>query len=394
MKNLLKPTCRSAMCVVFLLFLFCNNTFAYSGGDTLVAKIFEETKMELEKVESLYEVKINSLYQELHLTKNLIKEIKTTDHHALTQKVDALIKLGEIKDAIIRMEEDYQIDLYRVRYRKGIELIKMIYEKVLGLDHHFTSLQTFQNVNTLSNPNSFPEFTKSKELLQSRMSKKQSVRLPQLLETNPYVSMTFTLVSSLFGGGEKKDREKSLDRVACIMDFTVRMNSDLKTVYYETEFLRANNQTLKEESIELFKDYVKVIGYKTTLQDCRREDDWETVYELLDTYIMEMKKESGANGSPQKVYNQQVNIIFSIDRLMQFMDKYSAFIASGEKYYQKFQTILNNYTNEDICQSQLPRQFSDLKKDIEMSILKFNEAYNISELQGSKLKDLMYGVQN
>ncbi|MFT6321924.1 MAG: hypothetical protein ACJAT4_002859 [Granulosicoccus sp.] len=130
------------------------------------------------------------------------------------------------------------------------------------------------------------------------------------------------------------------------------------------------------------------------LQDCRKEDDWETVYMLLDDYIVAMQKNGDNNGNTQKVYNQQVNIIFSIDRLMQFMDKYSAFISSGEKYYQKFQTILNNYANEDICQSQLPHQFSDLKKDIEMSILKFNEAYNISELQGSKLKDLMYRVQN
>jgi hypothetical protein len=151
---------------------------------------------------------------------------------------------------------------------------------------------------------------------------------------------------------------------------------------------------LKEESIELFKDYVKVIGYKIPLVDCRKEDDWETVYKLLDDYILEMQQSGGNNGNPQKVYNQQVNIIFSIDRLMQFMEKYSAFIASGEKYYQKFETILNNYSNEDVCENQLPRQFSDLKKDIEMSILKFNEAYNISELQGSKLKDLMYGVKN
>jgi hypothetical protein len=179
----------------------------------------------------------------------------------------------------------------------------MIYEKVLGLDHHFTSLQTFQNISTLSNPNSFPEFTKSKEFLKGRMSKKQAVRLPSLLETNPFVSMTFTVVSSLLGGGERKDREKGLDKVACIMDFTVRMNSDLKTVYYETEFLRESNRALKEETIELFKDYVKVIGYKIPLQDCRKEDDWETVYMLLDDYIVAMQKNGNNNGNTQKVYN-------------------------------------------------------------------------------------------
>ena len=43
---------------------------------------------------------------------------------------------------------------------------------------------------------------------------------------------------------------------------------------------------------------------------------------------------------------------------------------------------------------QLPRQFSTLKQDIKYSIQKFNEAYNIAELNGSKLKDLLYGIED
>lgn len=151
---------------------------------------------------------------------------------------------------------------------------------------------------------------------------------------------------------------------------------------------------MKAECIELFKDYAKVVGYHTSLLECRKEDDWETMYEKLNQYLNTMKETSLQPDGSKKVYQQQVNLEFSIDRLLQFMDNYSAFISQGGKYYQKFQTILNNYANEDICQSKLPRQFGDLKKDIELSILKFNEAYNISELQGSKLKDLMYGVQD
>jgi len=205
--------------------------------------------------------------------------------------------------------------------------------------------------------------------------------------------MTYTLVASVLGGGDKKNREKDLNQVACILDFTVRMNADLHLIYYETEFLKESNRALKAECIELFKDYAKVVGYHTSLLECRKEDDWETMYEKLNQYLDTMKETSQQPDGSKKVYQQQVNLEFSIDRLLQFMDSYSAFISQGEKYYQKFETILNNYANEDICQSQLPHQFRDLKKDIEISILKFNEAYNISELQGSKLKDLMYGIQ-
>lgn len=394
MKNLFKPIYQSVLYFICFFFLFQNGVYANNSSDTLVTKIYQETALELAALDDVYAQKLTLLQQQLDTTNFQLRKIVASDTPAILKKVDALIKLQDIKDAIKIVEEEYQIELYKIRYRKGIEMIKLIYEKVLGLDHHFTSLQTFQNISTLSNPNSFPEFTKMKEVLSKKMSKKQAIRLPALLETNPYVSMTFSLVSSFFGGGEKKTREHDLEKIACIMDFTVRMSSDLKTIYYETEFLKENNRALKEESIKLFKDYVKVIGYKVPLQDCRKEDDWEVVYKLLDEYIFEMKENGNNIANHKEMYSQQVNIVFSIDRLMQFMDKYSAFISSGEKYYQKFQTILNNYSNEEVCQEQLPHQFNDLKRDIELSILKFNEAYNISELQGSKLKDLMYGIKD
>jgi hypothetical protein len=149
---------------------------------------------------------------------------------------------------------------------------------------------------------------------------------------------------------------------------------------------------LKEECVLLFKEYTDVIGYKTSLSRCRNEDDWERLYELLNTYIENMEEDLGDPSLNYKAYKKQVDLEFSIDRLLQFMNKYNVFISQGEKYYQKFKTILNNYTNDAVCESQLPHQFSDLKEDIDDSIAKFDEAYNISELRGSKLKDLMYGL--
>jgi hypothetical protein len=51
------------------------------------------------------------------------------DENALLLKVDALIRLNDLRESIRKVEAASQIELYKVRYRKGIELIKMIYEK-------------------------------------------------------------------------------------------------------------------------------------------------------------------------------------------------------------------------------------------------------------------------
>ena len=183
-------------------------------------------------------------------------------------------------------------------------------------------------------------------------------------------------------------KEADLEKIACILDFTVRMNADLSLIYYETEYLKESNNSLKEECVRLFKDYAKVIGYRVELDVCRSDDDWESLYELLDDYvqIMEEKaKSSEENPIARKELIKSIsNLEFSIDRLLDFLNKYSAFIAQGEKYYQKFQVIVSNYQNESVCSSQLPHQFNTLKQDINYSIEKFNEAYKVYRLEFTK----------
>ena len=77
--------------------------------------------------------------------------------------------------------------------------------------------------------------------------------------------------------------------------------------------------------------------------------------------------------------------------MIEFINKYNNFIGQGKKYYYKFEVILGNYANEEVCTDDLPDKFQALKSDIKLSINKFDEAYNIAELRGSKLKDLLYG---
>ena len=365
---------------------------AHTTSDSLIFQFFQQTRKDLLETEFQHSLKMNILSTELEKANQNIFKAVSDGPDNLAYLINAMQRKDQLRDQLAKAEKEFQIELSKIRYRKGIDFIKMIYEKTLGLEHHFTSLQTYQNIALLSNPNMFPEFQKTEEMINERLSKKQSMQLPRVFESNPYVSLAFSLVASLFGNGEKGEREKDLEQIACILDFTVRMNADLKLIYYETEFLKESNYALKEECALLFKEYTEVIGYKTSLNRCRNEDDWEQLFEMLDLYVEKLETELEDPANNYIAYKKQVDLEFSIDRLLQFMNKYNVFISQGEKYYQKFKTIMNNYTNDAVCESQLPQQFSDLKTDIDLSIIKFNEAYNISELRGSKLKDLMYGL--
>ena len=370
--------------VFFLLCAFSAN--AYSDTSQLNLIIMD------------WDNNVQTHWAQYHSTRQyLVDELKNAnlkladESLAILDYVKTLNKKVELIEKIKYEEEVLGVELTKLRYKKGLEIIRLLYEKVLGLDHHFSSLQTYQNITSLSNPNAYPEYQNSKTVLEKQLKKENSLQLPLLLETNPYLSPAFSLITSVLGTGNKMQRENELDNISCILDFTARMNSELATIYYETEYLRESNVTLKEECVDLFEEYVEVVRYHTPLDVCRREDDWDKVYEALDTYITDLETEIAEDPHSSKAIKLQVELEFAVDRLINFINKYNAFIEQGAKYYQKFEVIISNYPNEEECKTKLPIEFDALKRDINYSIDRFNEAYDISALRGSKLKDLLYG---
>jgi len=288
------------------------------------------------------------------------------------------------------LREESDLKLLRLRYRKSIEMLKLLYEKILSMDHHFTSLRTNQQVLRISNPHEYPEFKELKTVLDERIKRKSGFTLPAVMETNPFLSAAFSIVGLALSSKQDKPDRNQLDKIACILDFTVRMHQDLHVVYYETEYLRDANLTLKKECETLFAECTRQIGYTIPLAICRDNDDWERLYLQLDHYIDNTAGlAAGADAlAPKKA---RANLQFAIDRVVHYIEKYCAFVAQGNEYYKKFAKIVGNYSNETACSATLPETFGQLKNDIDTTLDKFNSAYNLPEIQGSRLKDLLYG---
>ena len=159
---------------------------------------------------------------------------------------------------------------------------------------------------------------------------------------------------------------------------------------------REANQQLKQECERLFDDYVKVIGYLVPLEKCRANDDWENLYWELEEKIKELEagllEADPANQYKfKKLERERVNLEFSTQRVAEFITRYSDFINQGTQYYRKFDSILGSYNNEKVCSGALPVQFLELKEEINGTIQKFNETYYLPEIQGSRMKNLLYG---
>jgi hypothetical protein len=185
----------------------------------------------------------------------------------------------------------------------------------------------------------------------------------------------------------KEEKEKELSNVDCILDFTLRMQNDLNTIYFETAFLQTSNEKIKQDIEVLFKDYTKPIAYTASLENCRTNDDWENLTQKMEEYLSKMKETTGSTQ-----YKMQVNMDFPIDRLLLFISQYNNFIDQGAKFYEKFSIILNSYENQKQCESKLPLEYKKLKADINVAIEKFNVAYKPVEINGTKMKEILYGL--
>ena len=302
-------------------------------------------------------------------------------------KVDLLIQKEEIKEEIAILQKTYSNEVSKVRYLKGLQIIKILYEKVLSLDHHFASVRSLNEISKISNPNQYPEYGKLKEIIANKRDKKTAFDLSAVLGSNTIVSVVQTFTNMISSSLTKEEKEKELANVDCILDFTLRMQNDLNTIYFETAFLQTSNDKIKQDIEILFKDYTKPIGYEAALETCRANDDWETITQKMEDYLTKMKTTTGA---PQ--YKMQVNMEFPIDRLLQFITQYNNFIDQGGKFYEKFKIILNSYENEKQCETKLPLEYKKLKADIDVAIQKFNVAYKPVEINGTKMKEILYGL--
>ncbi len=376
-----------------LLFFVCitYNMYSSNTNDTdtneKVNAILHEWSHEVIEVSAHYEtIRIdiqNQLYQISYTLKNT---------SSIDDQVALLILKNQLQEQLEVINLSEISDVSKIRYLKGLQIIKLLYEKMLSLDHHFASVATFNEINNLSNPNNYPQFVKHKEELRSKQGKKQGFNLSNILSDNIYTSVMYSLVSLFTSSAPRLEKETNMKEVECILDFTLRMHNDLKTIYFETAFLQESNKNIIEQLEQLFVDFTKPIKYRVPLKECRNTDDWSSIHDNLNTYIDALNEAIADESKRYKAHKMQINLEFPIDRLLQFITQYNSFIDQGGKFYEKFGIMLNSYENEQQCSTQIPIEYRKLKENISIAIEKFNTAYKPVEINGSKMKEILYGI--
>lgn len=373
--------------IFLFVFQYSFSNTVFDNNDKKIEQLLTELSVEINTARNYYNNLKQPIYIELNqITKNLVTET------ILEKKLNLLIKKDQLKEELEALKMSETTNINKIRYLKGLSIIRILYEKVLALDHHFSSIATFNEINKISNPNNYPEFAEVKDLIKNKKDKRKSFQLTALLGQNMYTSTIDMFINLFNSSAQPEEKEAELQKIECIMDFTLRMNNDLNTIYFETAFLQKSNDKVMQDLERLFKDYTKPIKYYTSLKDCRANDDWDIVREKLSSFLSKLDDAIKSGEKQQLITKMQIDLNFPIDRLLQFITEYNRFIDQGGKFYEKFKIILDSYENEQQCSSSLPPTYKKLKKDIDIAIVKFNTAYKPVEINGTKMKEILYGI--
>ncbi len=369
-----------------IIFIFIGFQKASANEDPMV--IFDEMIFEINQVNSFYQIKKNTfLVRELQINEELKKAI------SVEKKVDLLIEKGEINSTLSEVANLQFLEISKIRYLKGIQVIRLLYGKILALDHHFAAVSSFHDINSISNPNSFPEFIRAKAEIQNAQDRRQGFDLSSVLGNNVYTSVVHTLVSVFTGtGNSKQEKSKHISDIECILDFTLSVHNDLNTIYFETAFLQKQNENIKQDILQLFNDFTQPIKYQSGLEEFRQRDDWDGLRSELDTYLNDLKDILKDNTQQDRSRRMRVNLEFPTDRLLQFINQYNTFINQGTNFYEKFYIMLDSYEEKSQCANTTPVEYKRLKEGVSITIEKFNTAYKPVEINGNKLKEVLYGL--
>jgi hypothetical protein len=372
----------------FLVLVFTFLGFQIASAKEDPTAVLNEMIAEISQVNAFYQIKKNVFLERgLQINKELKQPI------SLEKKVDLLIEKGEINYAILEIENLQFLEFSKIRYLKGIQVIRLLYGKILALDHHFAAVSSFHDINSISNPNNFPEFIRAKAEIQNAQDRRQGFDLTSVLGNNVYTSVVHTLVSVFTSSGNsKQEKTKQISDIECILDFTLSVHNDLNTIYFETAFLKKQNENIKQDILQLFNDFTQPIKYDSGLEDFRQRDDWDGLRTNLETYLVDLKNLLKDNTQQDRSRRMRVNLEFPTDRLLQFISQYNTFINQGTNFYEKFYIMLDSYEEKGQCANKTPVEYKRLKEGISITIEKFNTAYKPIEINGNKLKEVLYGL--
>ena len=171
---------------VFVLFMLVvtQQTFAINNQGSDPNAAFSEMLLEIVTIQKKFFIKHKGIKGKIHSINKKIAAEKSVE-----KKLNLLVEKDVLNDSLSFLSDENENEIIKIKYLKGLNIIRLLYDKSLSLDHHFSSVRTFSEINKMANPNQYPEYANLKELISAKKDKRIGIDLGNILSANTLVSI-------------------------------------------------------------------------------------------------------------------------------------------------------------------------------------------------------------
>lgn len=308
-----------------------------------VLRSLDELDTDVKVLRKDYEAATKPIIQTL----NKLNESIRMKHAGTEDRLNALTKRIETMEEINANRTSFEINLLRVRYEAGVDIIKGLYSKTIDLKAYYSGIALHNDFTDIANPLAYDDFRNNIELIRKSVNKIYKIELPEsLLKANPTISMPYAVVYGILSKLKKKN--EIFMKMIKILDVTGNIRNDFQITNNERIYLTEKVGQLEEECRELFKDYTSVVGYSISLDESRKDKLGDPLSDNIKETFDKIKMESTMRIKTDPLFesSQEVDAKFMMGKLVLLMGKYNSLMDQCDDYFRKMRKIVSNYDSE------------------------------------------------
>lgn len=341
---------------------------------------------ELKKVNNqLVEIQTKFDSKQSELLKDIEKlntDLKSLNTNQFSKRISVLESKQAILDSLKINEQNKEVLVYETKYKAGVLIIKDIIESLKALKSQYEAVKFNNSYQELTNPNKYAEYNQNLEFLKKKLVKK-GLTLPDLNLGNSILNSVYAITRGIVS--DQKDKDKNIEQLYCILDFTSSASQELTIIKYDLKYLEFSIDKMLLDYENLFKSYTSLVGY---------QNDFATYKNDPNENLQEKIKEYFENIRSIEISKKDKLIKSTKFELKQVIDahvNYENFIAQNTAYYEKFELIINGISptcSDANVNLSIKNKYEVVKNNLATAKQSFKDAFS-NTIKQSYLRDLI-----
>lgn len=253
-------------------------------------------------------------------------------------------------EALNRAEYGHSFDAAALRYDTGKEVLYVLLKNTAKLDFTISLSRNLASFEALGNPMQSPAFQSVMNDLEqpNHTVDKANLSLSQSFLANPFLGAAYAMSSLFTSRFNRQEKEQRFGEIACVLDFTSRVNGDSKVVRASLDQLDTRLARFDTATTQVFEDYVGAVGYHQTwpqYRAARASSAVDPASAAITTYFDRLRRDSTKAVQSARAPNLAPTT-YQLQRVRQQLADYDLLLNQMASFLASYEQILSTHRNE------------------------------------------------